>query len=166
MSALSYNGGTGRRPTMGAARAAPPPPHDARTDAVKTFIVEDNPLILAKLVSTLQELTPVEVVGSAADEAHALAWLEEPTHDCELLIVDIFLKAGSGLGVLRRTAQRGPGRRVVLTNYATPDIRKTCRELGADRVFDKSSELEELIAYCEHLAQGGGGASGAAGALE
>jgi DNA-binding NarL/FixJ family response regulator len=123
---------------------------------VKTFIVEDNPIILEKLVSTLQELTPVRVVGSAADEARALAWLEQPGHDCELLIVDIFLKGGSGLGVLRRTADHGPGKRVVLTNYATPDIRETCRALGADRVFDKSSELEELIAYCERVAQGGG----------
>ena len=71
-----------------------------------TFIVEDNPLILDTLVSTLQELTPVQVVGSAADEARAMAWLDDPSHGCELLIVDIFLKSGSGLGVLRRTAGR------------------------------------------------------------
>ena len=117
-----------------------------------TFIVEDNPLILDKLVSTLQELTPVQVVGSAADESHAVAWLDEPGHACELLIIDIVLKSGSGLGVLRRTANSAaPGRRVVLTNYATSDMRAACRALGADRVFDKSSELEELIAYCEHL---------------
>jgi DNA-binding NarL/FixJ family response regulator len=123
---------------------------------VKTFIVEDNPIILEKLVTTLQELTPVHVVGSAADEARAMAWLDDPANDCELLIVDIFLKSGSGLGVLRRTAGRGePGRRVVLTNYATPDVRDACRDLGADRVFDKSSELEELIAYCERAARGG-----------
>ena len=64
------------------------------------------------------------------------------------------LKSGSGLGVLRRTAHSAAsGRRVVLTNYATPDIRAACRKLGADRVFDKSSELEELIAYCEHVGQ-------------
>lgn len=159
MSALSYTDGQELRPIM--------PKHGAAADRgalrkpVKTFIVEDNPIILERLVSTLQELTPVRVVGSAADEARALAWLDEPGHDCELLIVDVFLKGGSGLGVLRRTANRGPGKRVVLTNYATPDIRETCRALGADRVFDKSSELEELIAYCERLAQGGDSAPGA-----
>jgi DNA-binding NarL/FixJ family response regulator len=119
-----------------------------------TFIVEDNPLILDALVSTLQELTPVQVVGSAADESHAVAWLDEPGHACELLIVDIVLKSGSGLGVLRRTAQPPrPGRRVVLTNHATPDMRAACRALGADRVFDKSGELEELIAYCEQASE-------------
>lgn len=159
MSALSYTDGQELRPIM--------PKHGAAADRgalgkpVKTFIVEDNPIILERLVSTLQELTPVRVVGSAADEARALAWLDEPGHDCELLIVDVFLKGGSGLGVLRRTADRGPGKRVVLTNYATPDIRETCRALGADRVFDKSSELEELIAYCERVAQGGDSVAGA-----
>ena len=137
---------------------------DATGGSVRTFIVEDNPIILEKLVATLQELTPVRVVGSAADEARAVAWLERSGNECELLIVDIFLKGGSGLGVLRRTAEHGPGRRVVLTNYATPDIRKACHELGADRVFDKSSELEELIAYCERVADAGG--STAPGALE
>jgi hypothetical protein len=43
---------------------------------------------------------------------------------------------------------------VVLTNYATHDMRQTCRSLGADRVFDKSSEVDELIAYCLRVAQG------------
>ena len=42
--------------------------------------------------------------------------------------------------------------RVVLTNYATPEIRRQCMALGAARVFDKSSDIEQLIDYCEGLA--------------
>ena len=66
------------------------------------------------------------------------------------MIVDIFLKGGSGLGVLR-AAQALPraGDMVVLSNYATPDMRRKCLELGADRVFDKSNEIDALILYCE-----------------
>jgi len=37
--------------------------------------------------------------------------------------------------------------RVVLTNYATPEMRSRCQELGADAVFDKSSELEEMLTW-------------------
>ena len=48
-----------------------------------------------------------------------------------------------------------PVKRVVLSNYATRDMRERCKALGADRVFDKSHELEELIAYCARLAEGG-----------
>jgi DNA-binding NarL/FixJ family response regulator len=84
---------------------------------------------------------------------------------CDLLIVDIFLKGGSGLGVLSATAAfRKPMKRVVLSNYATPDMRRKCRELGADRVFDKSNEIDALIQYCSRLASGDSGYS-AMGAL-
>ena len=37
---------------------------------------------------------------------------------------------------------------VVLTNYATADIRQRSLALGADAVFDKSNELDEFFAYC------------------
>ena len=46
---------------------------------------------------------------------------------------------------------------VVLSNYATPDMRRKCLELGADRVFDKSNEIDALILYCCRLADGGTG---------
>jgi DNA-binding NarL/FixJ family response regulator len=43
-------------------------------------------------------------------------------------------------------------RLIVLSNYATADMRRTCEALGASRVFDKSGEVDELIGYCEQLA--------------
>ncbi len=123
---------------------------------VKTFIVEDSPIILDNLVATLEELAPVHVVGSAPDEDAAVSWLTADGRDVDLVIIDVFLKAGSGLGVLKRAAQRSvPGKRVVLTNYATNEMRKKCLELGADRVFDKSNELDDLLQYCTRLADGG-----------
>ena len=120
---------------------------------VKTYIVEDSPIILDNLVATLEELAPVQVVGSAADESTAVKWLLGMTQDaCELIIVDVYLRSGSGLGVLRRAALAdSQARCVVLTNYATPDMRDKCRLLGAHRVFDKSNELDELIAYCAQM---------------
>ncbi len=124
--------------------------------SVKTFIVEDSPLIRDGLIETLEEFTAVQVVGTAADEATAVRWLTSEGRECDLMIIDIFLKGGSGLGVLKLVRQAGlVGKRVVLTNYATDDIRRTCAALGADRVFDKSQELEELITYCTALAEGG-----------
>jgi DNA-binding NarL/FixJ family response regulator len=124
---------------------------------VKTFIVEDSRIILDNLVAALEELSPVQVVGTAADEDGAMGWLKHDGVEVDLVIIDIFLQSGSGLGVLQRAAKTGvPGRRVVLTNYATAEMRKKCMELGADRVFDKSNELDELIQYCARLGDGGG----------
>ncbi len=137
----------------GLADATVRPPHMPN---VNTFIVEDSPIILDNLVATLEELAPVKVVGSAPDEASAVRWLSDPGHEWDLVIVDIFLKQGSGLGVLKHGARNGRGGKwVVLTNYATSDMREKCAALGADRVFDKSSELDELIAYCTRLGEGG-----------
>ena len=44
---------------------------------VRTFIVEDSPIILDSLVAMLEELAPVQVVGSAADEDSANHRLED-----------------------------------------------------------------------------------------
>ncbi|WP_066272609.1 response regulator [Hydrogenophaga palleronii] len=122
--------------------------------SLKTFIVEDNKVIYENLVSTLEELANVEVVGHASDEEAAVQWLQQGD-GFDLMIVDIFLLAGSGLGVLKAAQEaRVRARRVVLTNYATPDIRKRCALLGADRVFDKSCELDDLISYCERISDG------------
>ena len=121
--------------------------------ALNTYIVEDSPVIRENLIATLEELAPVRVVGSAEDEYGAVQWLQQAGHPTDLVIVDIFLKSGSGLGVLRAAQALAPPRRlVVLSNYATPDMRRKCLELGADRVFDKSGEIDALIAYCGDLA--------------
>jgi DNA-binding NarL/FixJ family response regulator len=122
---------------------------------LKTFIVEDSPVIRESLIATLEELVPVQVVGTAEDENSAVQWLEQKGHQVDLVIVDIFLKGGSGLGVLRAQGRAPqPHKMVVLSNYATPDMRRKCLELGAHRVFDKSTEIDALIQYCGQLAAG------------
>ncbi len=122
---------------------------------LRTLIIEDSPVILDNLIATLEELADVEVIGTAGDEASALKWIRESPQAFDMMIVDIFLKSGTGLGVLREALALGlTGPRVVLTNFATADIRERCKELGADRVFDKSSEIEELIAYCSGVSSG------------
>lgn len=42
---------------------------------------------------------------------------------------------------------------VLLTNFATPDIRRRAKELGADAVFDKSTELDALFDFCREQAE-------------
>jgi len=121
---------------------------------VRTYIVEDSPIIRENLIATLEEITPVQVVGFAEDEESALHWLTQPGHVCELIVIDIFLRTGSGLRVLARTRAAGiRGERVVLTNYASQSLRRLCHRLGAGRVFDKSSEVDEFISYCARIGE-------------
>ena len=125
---------------------------------LRTYIVEDSPMIRANLIDTLEEMAQVEVVGTADNETGAVNWITTQADQCDLVIVDIFLKAGSGLGVLEACSQASRTRdlkMVVLSNYATPDMQNRCRRLGADQVFDKSRDIDALLSYCNALALDG-----------
>lgn len=123
---------------------------------MRTYIVEDNATIRENLIGTLEELASVQALGWAETENDARGWLAANAAAWDLAIVDLFLKQGSGLGVLEALQQRGRGQRVVvLSNYATNDMRKRCAQLGADAVFDKSNEIDALVDYCLALAAGG-----------
>jgi DNA-binding NarL/FixJ family response regulator len=116
---------------------------------LQTYVVEDNLTIRENLIGTLEELTPTTVVGFAETEGVARAWLDGHAEGWNLIVVDLFLKQGSGLGVLQACQRRGPGQKVVvLSNYATPDIRRRCADFGVDAVFDKSNEIEALVDFC------------------
>jgi len=121
---------------------------------LRTYIVEDSSIIRENLIELLEEAVPVKVVGTAEDELTAIQWIDEPKNDCDLVIVDIYLKGGSGLGILRSAAGvYKPAKWVVLSNHASPEMRRRCLELGADCVFDKSNEIESLLLYCDQLAK-------------
>jgi len=116
---------------------------------LKTFIVEDNATIRENLIGTLEELTCVQAVGTAETELEGREWLTQNQDDWNLAIVDLFLRQGTGLGVLDACQGRKPDQKViVLSNYATDDIRQRCSQLGVDAVFDKSNEIDALVSYC------------------
>ena len=120
-----------------------------------SYLAEDNEAIARNLIETLQEICEVKVVAVGATQTEASQWLALHEAEWDLAIVDLFLKEGSGLGVLAGCRNRESRQKVVvLTNYATAEIRKRATELGANAVFDKSSELDALFAYCaEQTAQ-------------
>ena len=118
---------------------------------LQAYVVEDNATIRENLVGTLEELTCVKVAGTSATENEALAWLDQNTERWDILIVDLFLKQGSGMHLAQRIARRRPGQKVVVfSNYINANVRKRCAQLGVDAVFDKSTEIDSLVDYCSH----------------
>ena len=121
---------------------------------LSTYLVEDNRTIRDNLVPALEDLVGARVVGHAETEAQAVEWIASHPREWQLMIVDLFLREGSGLGVLRFTRERGPEQRmVVLSNYVNTDVRTRCMALGADAVFDKSRELDAFFDYCNEFAR-------------
>lgn len=121
---------------------------------INTYLVEDSPTIRDNLIATLEELTSVLTVGTAETELDGVAWLSNSSNTWDLAIVDLFLKQGTGLGIVSACKRRLSTQKIiVLSNYATPDVRKQCALLGADAVFDKSTEIEQLLEYCVNFNQ-------------
>ena len=119
---------------------------------IKTYIVEDSPTIRVNLIATLEELAGVITVGTAETEKEGVDWLTNDSYAWDLAIVDLFLKQGTGIGVIAACKNRLPRQKVVvLSNYTTPEVRTLCLRTGADAVFDKSTEIEQLLEYCAKL---------------
>lgn len=119
---------------------------------IKAFIVEDSALVLRELSTELAKMSAVTVVATSDGESDALKTLRLAPEAYDLIIIDVLLRQGSGLRVLRDAKLlQTRAHVVVLTNYATLDVRKRCISLGADRVFDKSKQLDELLEYCSAL---------------
>ena len=119
------------------------------TMALNIFLVEDNRIVRAALTEMLQETLDCVVVASASSEPEATRWLAANPDLWDIAVIDLTLAQGNGLGVLASCRDRSPQQRaVVLTGHADPAIRARCAELAANAVFDKTTELDLLFAYC------------------
>ena len=115
----------------------------------RAYIVEDSPVIRDNLIETLKELALVDPVGVCDTEQEGKRWLAQDDSVWDLAIVDLFLREGSGLNILEACRDRKPNQKIiVLSNHATNDVRWRCAQLGADAVFDKSTEIDALVEYC------------------
>lgn len=119
---------------------------------VTAFLVEDNKIIRDNLIPTIESLSAARVEGFADTEEEAIAWLNSHDQHWDVAIVDLFLREGSGLTVLDRCRARLPHQRVVIfSNYATEEIRRRALRLGADAVFDKSTEIDNLLDFLAQI---------------
>ena len=116
---------------------------------IKAYLVEDQADIRNTLIEGMEEIMPVQFIGQAVNEAEALRWLNNNSQRWDVLIVDLFLRNGSGFGVLQACKARSPNQKaVVLTSYVDSDVLARCHALGADAVFDKNDQLEQLVKFC------------------
>ncbi|MCR8958975.1 response regulator transcription factor [Variovorax sp. S2] len=116
---------------------------------LQTVLIEDSNTIREALVPALADLADAEVVAVAETASEAVEVLEKLGDNWDLAVVDLFLREGSGLTVLRTCKERASHQRVVvLTNYPTDEMRRRSLELGADALFDKSNQLDQFFEWC------------------
>jgi len=117
---------------------------------LRILLVEDSPLLRGRLENMISQHAAFKVTGLAAAEAEAIEKLDSVAYD--VIVVDVELRPGSGIGVIRQARSRnkdsGDGGHVwiiVLTNYDLPTVRERCMQAGADHFLDKMREIDQLI---------------------
>jgi DNA-binding NarL/FixJ family response regulator len=119
----------------------------------RVVIVEDSAIIRARLAESLSEIRNLAIVGQADTEADALLLLGAGGWDA--VVLDLQLKEGTGLGVLKKLGQGGRpvnSKVIVFTNYAFPQYRNRSLAFGADYFFDKSREFSQVREVLADLA--------------
>ena len=128
---------------------------------LRVFLVEDLPAVRALVVESLEEIQGLKLAGFAETETGALSWLTN--HECEVLILDLELKEGTGIGVLKRLAAEHarPGLvKIVYSNHVGQNIRRVAEKLGATYFFDKTLDTPQLHVLLKRLSGNGADNSG------
>jgi DNA-binding NarL/FixJ family response regulator len=125
-----------------------------RDSRLRVVLVEDSPDIRARLAESLAEIPNLDIVGEADTERDAVALLTKGTWDA--VVLDLQLRHGTGLSVLKSLGKRGSndGKVMVFTNYSFPVYREKSMALGADFFFDKTREIPRLRDVLFQMAMG------------
>ncbi|HKA38880.1 MAG TPA: response regulator [Burkholderiales bacterium] len=125
-----------------------------RLAPLRVYLVEDSALLCERMVELLTDPGRIEFAGQAETEGAAVAGISECRPDA--VIVDIRLREGNGVNVLRSVAHKKmpgePPTMIVLTNYAVPEYYAECIAMGADYFFDKSTEFHRVGEVLQDLA--------------
>lgn len=132
---------------------------DIPTAPLRIFLVEDSSLVRELVTETFAEIDGVVLGGFADSEDGAFHQLVAAP--CHILILDIELKQGNGINLLRRLSALpdSPAKiKIVFSNNVSAAYRRVAEPLGVEYFFDKTTEFNQLRALLESL--GGGVDSG------
>ncbi|MDQ7968223.1 MAG: response regulator [Oxalicibacterium faecigallinarum] len=120
---------------------------------LRVFLVEDSLEIRDLMVENMAMIDGLSVAGMAESEDEALTQLQAEPFD--ILIVDIQLKKGNGINLLRNIAEDQKftnALKIICSNNATEVFRRVGRQYGVNHFYDKTSEFPQLFALLQQIA--------------
>ena len=128
--------------------------HEVDDEEIRVFLVEDLPAVRTLVIENLEDIDGLCLAGYAETEDGAVSWLRD--HECDVLILDLELKEGNGIGVLKQLAadeKKGPVK-IIYSNHVGANIRRLAAKFGASHFFDKSLDTPQLKSLLEGLSAG------------
>jgi two-component system, OmpR family, response regulator len=122
----------------------------------RLLLVEDSALLRDRLIELLTLPGIVRVAAAVDTEAAAIG--QVGTERFDVLIIDVELREGSGINVIREAREQYSEAEqpliIVLTNYSLKAVRDRCLAAGADHFLDKMSQFGELRRLIEMRSRG------------
>jgi DNA-binding NarL/FixJ family response regulator len=119
----------------------------------RVLIVDDHPLVREGLALRITSQLGLEVCGEAADVDKALALIDQKKPD--LIIIDLALRNGHGLDLIKKAAQHRPApRMLVVSAHAESLYARRSLEAGALGYVNKQEVQQQVIDAIETVLRG------------
>lgn len=129
---------------------------EQKQEALQVMLVEDSHIISDLISENLARIPKLRLLGIAETETEALSMLH--AQPCDVLILDIQLRQGNGINLLRvLSADPAYAKtlKIVLSNHVSGTYRRICEQYGVQFFFDKTSEFPQLQMLLARLSQTG-----------
>lgn len=121
--------------------------------SIGVLLVEDMRPAQELIHELLAFVGGFSLVGRCDTEAQAVHWLDENPGRCQLVILDLMLREGTGFAVLAWLARHAGIPAIVFSDFATPGVATKCESLGAFKAVSKS-DYRQLRATLERYREG------------
>ncbi|MGP0067299.1 MAG: response regulator transcription factor [Isosphaeraceae bacterium] len=119
----------------------------------KVLIVDDHPAVRDALASRIRRQPDLEVCGEAADMAEALRLVAETQPD--VAVIDISLKTGSGIDLIRRIKDRdGHIRMLVWSMHSESLYAERALRAGALGYINKDQATDKIVEAIRRVREG------------
>jgi len=121
---------------------------------LRVYLVEDSDRIRDRLIERVEENGLGNVVGYADTEEEAVTGILRLRPDA--VVLDIQLRIGNGLAVLRKLRNLLPGSMpavIIYTDYAIAEFSRHAAYQGARYFLDKASDLDHLEGLLRSLSE-------------
>jgi len=115
-----------------------------RRASVRILIVDDHPMVREGLATRIALQSDLEVCGEAATEDEALALVNQTNPD--LILVDISLKSGHGIELIKQVKSRHPSvKMLVVSGFQESLYAERSLRAGALGYLNKQESNEKVI---------------------
>jgi len=125
-----------------------------RQKPARILIVDDHPMVREGIAMRISAQRDLEVCGEAATESEALALVSRT--DPDMMIVDISLKSGHGIELIKQVKSRYPGVRIlVFSGFQESLYGERALRAGALGYLNKQESNDNVIEAIRTVLGGG-----------